>query len=58
MTEVSQVPDDFPPGTPERPALPAGEVPGTKEIPMLPVGLEQVPPARGALPYLMEDGGD
>jgi len=58
VTEVSQVPDDFPPGTPERPALPAGEVPGTKEIPMLPMGLEQVPPARGALPYLMEDGGD
>ncbi len=55
VTEVSQVPDDFPPGTPERPALPAGEVPGTKEIPMLPMGLEQVPPARGALPYLMED---
>ena len=57
-TGVSQVPDEFPPGTPERPALPAGEVPGTPEIPMMPMGLEQVPPARGALPYLMEDGDE
>ena len=55
VTEVSQVPDDFPPGTPERPALPAGEVPGTPKIPVLTMGLEQAPPARGALPYLMED---
>ena len=58
VTEVSQVPDDFPPGTPDRPALPAGEAPGTPEIPMLPMDLEQIPPHGGGLPYLMEDGDE
>ena len=55
LTGFSPVPDDFPPGTPDLPALPAREVPGTPEIPMLPVDLQQVPPSRQALPYLMED---
>jgi len=53
---VCQVPGKFPAGTTRAPELPEGETPGTPEIPMLPMDLEQIPPARGALPYLMEDG--